>query len=161
MRQGTIASLGTFIDTIVICTLTALVIVMTGVWQSGTTGAALSALAFSTGLPGGQYVVTFGLIVFAFTTILGWSFYGERCVEYLPLRREDDHSLSYPADHRHSGWSSIQSACALANRRCLDVLNGLMALPNLVAILLLSPIVIKTTREYFAKSVPGAAESTD
>ncbi len=82
--QGTIGMLGTFIDTIVVCTMTALVIVISGAWTSGETGAALSAAAFGSGLPGfGGFIVTFGLIVFAFTTILGWSYYGERCAEYL------------------------------------------------------------------------------
>ncbi|MBA1333380.1 sodium:alanine symporter, partial [Candidatus Endoriftia persephone str. Guaymas] len=83
VRQGSIAMLGTFIDTLVLCTITALVIVMTGEWSSGAQGAALSSAAFAAGLPGvGEWVVTFGLMIFAFTTIIGWSVYGERCVEY-------------------------------------------------------------------------------
>ena len=94
-------------------------IVMTGVWQSGETGAALSALAFSTGLPGGQYVATFGLLVFAFTTILGWSFYGERCVEYLfGVKRITLYRIlliiAIPLG------AVFQSAFALADRRCLE-----------------------------------------
>lgn len=84
VQQGMIGMLGTFIDTIIICTMTALVIILTGAWTSGETGAALSMLAFSSGLPEfGAHIVTFGLAVFAFTTILGWSYYGERCAEFL------------------------------------------------------------------------------
>src|SRR5690606_26385346 len=85
IRQGTVAMLGTFIDTIIICSITGLVIMVTGVWQSGQNGASLSALAFNTGLPGswGQYIVSLGLALFAFTTIIGWSFYSEKCTQFL------------------------------------------------------------------------------
>ncbi len=84
VQQGTIGMLGTFIDTIIVCTMTALVIVMTGAWTSGVNGASLSTKAFEIGLPGfGGMVVTFGLIIFAYSTLLSWSFYGERCAEYL------------------------------------------------------------------------------
>ena len=97
VRQGMIAMLGTFIDTIVVCTITALVIVtvhvpvvgpdgapiMMAAWESGKTGADLSMLAFSGGVAGGQWIVMFGSIIFAYTTILGWSYYGERAAEYL------------------------------------------------------------------------------
>ncbi|HKJ76219.1 MAG TPA: sodium:alanine symporter family protein, partial [Gammaproteobacteria bacterium] len=84
VRQGVVGMLGTFIDTIVVCTMTALVIVTTGAWDSGENGAALTTMAFNQGLPGpGDFVVAFGLIVFAFTTTLTWAYYGERCVEYL------------------------------------------------------------------------------
>ena len=83
-RQGTIAMLGVFLDTIVICSITGLVIVITGAWQSGKNGAAMSAVAFETALPGaGQYVVSIGLALFALTTIIGWSFYSEKCTQYL------------------------------------------------------------------------------
>lgn len=145
VRQGTIAMLGTFIDTIVICTMTALVIVMTGVWSSGETGAALSAAAFGKGLPGfGEYVVTFGLIVFAFSTILGWSFYGERCAEYI-------FGTKVIAPYRVL-WALAIPLGAMANLNLLwligDVLNGLMALPNLIALALLSPVVFQLTRAW-------------
>ncbi len=83
-RQGTIAMLGVFLDTIVICSITGLVIVITGAWQSGENGAAMSAVAFETALPGaGQYIVSIGLALFALTTIIGWSFYSEKCTQYL------------------------------------------------------------------------------
>ncbi|MGB1142502.1 MAG: alanine/glycine:cation symporter family protein, partial [Halioglobus sp.] len=78
VRQGMIAMLGTFIDTLIICTVTGLVIVIMGVWDTGVSGASLTSMAFAQALPGGEYVVTLGLCLFAFTTIIGWSFYGER-----------------------------------------------------------------------------------
>jgi AGCS family alanine or glycine:cation symporter len=148
VRQGTVAMLGTFIDTIIICSITGLAIIVSGAWTSGETGASLSALAFESALPGwGAYVVTLGLSVFAFTTILGWSVYGERCVEYLfgvksiiPFRLV---------------WIVAIPVGATANLSFIwlvaDTLNAMMALPNLVALLLLSPLVFKLTREYFNK----------
>ena len=148
VRQGTIAMLGTFIDTLIICTITALVIVMTGAWTSGATGASLSSAAFGQGLPGvGEWVVTFGLIVFAFTTILGWSVYGERCVHYLfgkksimPFR------ILWVLAIPLGATVKLGFVWLLA-----DTLNALMALPNLIALLLLSPIVFKMTKDYFAR----------
>nr|WP_316628637.1 alanine:cation symporter family protein [uncultured Brevundimonas sp.] len=84
VRQGMIAMLGTFIDTIIVCTITGLAIISSGVWTSGETGAALTSAAFEASIPGiGGYLVTIALAIFAFTTVLGWSFYGEKCVEYL------------------------------------------------------------------------------
>ena len=146
VRQGTIAMLGTFIDTIIICTITGLVIVISGAWTSGDTGAGLSALAFGNELPGsGAYIVSIGLALFAFTTILGWSVYGERCVEYLfgikaiiPFRIL--WVLAIPVGaviHLDFVWLVA------------DTLNALMAIPNLIALLLLSPVVFKVTKEFF------------
>jgi len=145
VQQGMIAMLGTFIDTLVVCTMTALVIVLTGVWRSGENGAALSTLAFNTGLPGwGGYIVVFGLVVFAFTTILGWSYYGERCAEYLfgvkvilPFRIVWICAIPFGA------LGKLSMIWLLA-----DIMNGLMAVPNLIALGLLSPIVFRLTREY-------------
>ncbi len=148
VRQGTVAMLGTFIDTLVVCTITGLVIVVSGAWVTGATGAALSSMAFEQTLPGlGSYVVTLSLSLFAFTTILGWSVYGERCAEYLfgikaiwPFR---------------VAWILAVPIGAVANLGFIwlvaDTLNALMALPNLIALLLLSPVVFKLTKDYFAK----------
>ncbi|MCB1865742.1 MAG: sodium:alanine symporter family protein [Chromatiales bacterium] len=143
VRQGKIAMLGTFIDTIIVCSMTGLVIVVTGEWTSGATGAALSSSAFSNGIAGGQYIVTFGLVIFAFTTLLGWSYYGERCAEYLfgtkvilPYR------ILWIAAIFGGSIVKLGLVWVFA-----DVLNGLMALPNLVALLLLSPVVFAITRE--------------
>ncbi len=154
VRQGTIAMLGTFIDTIIICTITGLVIVVSGAWTSGETGASLSAMAFGNELPGsGAYVVTLGLAIFAFTTILGWSVYGERCVEYLfgvhaiiPFR------LLWVAAIPVGAMVKLSVVWLVA-----DTLNAMMAIPNLIALLLLSPIVFKVTREYFAARAKSAA----
>jgi AGCS family alanine or glycine:cation symporter len=154
IRQGTIGMLGTFIDTIVICTMTALVIILTGVWTDGETGAALSAAAFATGLPGfGSAIVTFGLVIFAFTTILGWSYYGERCAEFLfgvrvilPYRIL--WIIAIPAGALAAG-DNIQIKVLWLTA---DVLNGLMAVPNLIALALLSPIVFRLTRDHLKRS---------
>ncbi len=151
IKQGTIGMLGTFIDTILICTMTALVIVLTGVWTGEETSSALSTLAYNTGLPGfGSYIVTIGLIVFAFTTILGWSYYGERCAEYIfgtkviwPYRVL--WIIAIPLGALAAGTNEwVRLLWLLA-----DVLNGLMAVPNLIALIVLSPVVFKLSRDYF------------
>lgn len=147
VRQGVIAMLGTFIDTIVVCSITGLVIVVSGVWNNGDSGASLSATAFDVALPGGagQYIVSFGLAIFAFTTLLGWSYYGEKCVEYLFGYR----SLTY---FRILWVLAIPLGAVMKLDRVwliADTLNAFMALPNLIALLLLSPVVLKLTRDYF------------
>jgi AGCS family alanine or glycine:cation symporter len=148
VQQGMVGMLGTFIDTIIICTMTALVIILTGAWSSGETGAALSMLAFSTGLPGfGSNIVTFGLAIFAFTTILGWSYYGERCAEFLfGIRVILPYRLLWLAAIVVGALGKLEIIWLLA-----DVLNGLMALPNLIALVMLSPVVFQLTRAYFGK----------
>ncbi len=145
VQQGMIAMLGTFIDTLLICTMTALVIILTGAWTSGETGAALSTLAFNTGLPEmGGYVIVFGLVIFAFTTILGWSYYGERCAEYLFGSK-----VIWPY---RLLWLCAIPAGAMGKLATIwvvaDVMNGLMALPNLIALALLSPVIFKLTARY-------------
>ena len=151
VRQGIIAMLGTFIDTLVVCTMTALVILTSGAWTmtgsdgGGLTGAVLTSTGFETSMAGGQYIVTVALAVFAFTTILGWSYYGERCWQYLFKERS---LVVYRAL-----W--VLAALAFANVKVdlvwnlADTLNGLMAVPNLIGLLLLAPMVFKVTRQYF------------
>lgn len=148
VRQGSVAMLGTFIDTIIVCTITALVIVLTGAWDSGATGASLSSAAFGQGLPGfGQWVVTFGLIIFAFTTVMGWAVYGERCVEYLfGVKSIMPFRILWVLAIPLGATVKLAFVWLLA-----DTLNALMALPNLIALLLLAPVVFKLTKEYFAK----------
>jgi AGCS family alanine or glycine:cation symporter len=143
VQQGTIAMLGTFIDTLVICTITGLVIVASGVWQSGESGATLTSMAFSQGLPAiGEYIVTFGLIVFAFTTLLGWSFYGEKCAEYLfGVKSTIIFRIVWVLAIPVGATFQLDLAWLVA-----DTLNALMAIPNLVALLLLSPVVFKLTK---------------
>ncbi|MCY1448459.1 Amino-acid carrier protein AlsT [compost metagenome] len=152
VRSGLIGMLGTFIDTLIICTLTGLAIICSGAWTSGESGAALSATAFEMAMPGiGGALLSITLVVFAFTTILGWSYYGEKCWEYmvgtkaiLPYR------LLWVLAVPFGAVAQLDFAWLLS-----DTLNGLMAIPNLIALLLLSPVVIKLTRNYFAK--PQAA----
>jgi AGCS family alanine or glycine:cation symporter len=151
VRQGTVAMLGTFIDTLIVCSVTGLVIVVTGAWTSGETGAALSSAAFEMALPGvGGLIVSVGLAVFAFTTILGWSVYSERCVEYLigikaivPFRIV--WILMIPVGALAQDYLNFVWLVA-------DTLNALMAIPNLVALLMLSPVVFKLTQDYFAQN---------
>ncbi len=147
VRQGLIGMLGTFIDTILVCTMTALVIIISGAWTSGKTGASLSTLAYGESIPYGEYIVTFGLVIFAFTTILGWSYYGERCAEYifgekiiLPYR------VLWIAAVFFGAYQKVNLIWILA-----DVMNGFMAIPNLIALALLSPVIFKVTKDYFAK----------
>jgi len=146
VRQGTVAMLGTFIDTIIICSITGLVIVISGAWTSGETGAALSSAAFEQALPGfGGYIVTLGLSIFAFTTLLGWSFYGEKCVEYLfGVRSIIPFRILWIIAIPIGATAELSFIWLVA-----DTLNGLMALPNLVALLLLSPVIFSLTRDFF------------
>ncbi|MFK7975842.1 MAG: alanine/glycine:cation symporter family protein [Halioglobus sp.] len=157
VKQGMIAMLGTFLDTLIVCTMTGLVIIIMDVWPSGLSGAVLTTSAFSAALPGGQYVVTLGLCLFAFTTMIGWSFYGERCVVFLvgtkgilPFR---------------IAWVLALPVGAVAQLDLVwiiaDTLNAFMAIPNLIALILLGPLVFTLTKEYFANdSAGGAAPDT-
>ncbi len=149
VRSGMIGMLGTFIDTIIVCSMTGLAIICTGVWTSGESGSALSAAAFEAAMPGiGGIILTIALVVFAFTTILGWSYFGEKCWEFLvgtkailPFR------VIWVLAVPFGAIAQLDFAWLLA-----DTLNGLMAIPNLISLLLLSPVVVKLTREYFADS---------
>jgi AGCS family alanine or glycine:cation symporter len=151
IRQGMIGMLGTFIDTLVVCTMTALVIILTGAWTGGENGAALSTTAFNTGLSGfGAYIVTFGLIVFAFTTVLGWSYYGERCAEYLlGIRAILPYRMLWIVAIPVGAFGHLSDIWLLA-----DVMNGLMAIPNLIALAVLSPVIFKITRDHFDNKIP-------
>ncbi|MEM7294639.1 MAG: sodium:alanine symporter family protein [Pseudomonadota bacterium] len=147
VRQGLIAMLGTFIDTLIVCTITALCILTSGEWLSGATGVSLTANSFETAFAGGNYVVTLALVVFAFTTILGWSYYGERCWQFLFAEKS---VMIYRVL-----W--VAAALVFANQKVdfvwnlSDTLNGLMAVPNLIGLIVLSPMIFKITKEYFAK----------
>ncbi|MGV7228085.1 MAG: alanine/glycine:cation symporter family protein [Nitrospirales bacterium] len=145
VHQGLIAMLGTFIDTIVVCTMTALVIILTGSWTSGQTGVALTSDAFNIGLAqGGGVVVTMALILFAFTTLLGWSYYGERCGEYLfGVRVIQPFRILWVIAIPIGAMGNLGLVWTIA-----DILNGLMAIPNLIALLALSPIIFHLTRQH-------------
>jgi AGCS family alanine or glycine:cation symporter len=149
VRQGVVAMLGTFIDTIIVCTMTALVIISTGAWSSGTTGAQLSAEAFTTGMPGpGGWIVSFGLVIFAFSTMLAWSYYGERTAEYLfGSRIITPYRLLWVVAVFVGAIAQLDFVWLVA-----DVMNALMAIPNLIALVLLAPVVFKLTRAYFDKT---------
>lgn len=148
VEQGLIAMLGTFIDTIIVCTITGLVIVVSGAWRSGLTGASLSTAAFEQTLPGvGGHLVTISLILFAFTTILGWSFYSEKCVQFLfGIHAVTPYRWLWVIAVPIGAMAKLDFVWLLA-----DTLNALMAIPNLIALLLLSPVIFRLTREYFAK----------
>lgn len=147
VRQGLIAMLGTFIDTIIICSITGLVIITSGVWTSGVSGAALTSAAFAEALPGvGNYIVAISLAIFAFTTILGWSVYGERCVVYLAgPKAVKPYRILWILAVPLGATLSLDFIWLVA-----DTLNAMMALPNLIALALLSPVVFKLVREYFS-----------
>ncbi len=148
VRSGLIGMLGTFIDTLVICSMTALVILTSGLWNSGQSGAALSSAAFESAMPGiGNSVLALALVIFCYTTILGWSYYGERCWEYLAGTRSIlPFRVLWVAAIPFGALAHLEFAWLVA-----DTLNGLMAIPNLISLLLLSPVVIKVTNAYFAE----------
>ncbi len=158
VREGLVAMLGPFIDTIVICSMTALVIVLTGAYASGETGADLTARAFNMGLPGpGGYIVAIGIIFFAFSTAISWSYYGDRSVEYLLGQK-----FVMPYRVLYSILLPVGAAVQLeVVWNISDIFNALMALPNLIGLLALSGVVLKMTREYFADPVrvSGKAQS--
>tara|TARA_R110002110_G_scaffold157570_1_gene354567 strand:+ start:124671 stop:125999 length:1329 start_codon:yes stop_codon:yes gene_type:complete len=145
VHQGMIAMLGTFIDTLVVCTMTGLVIVIMDVLPSGVSGASLTSMAFADGMPGGQYVVSLGLCLFAFTTMIGWSFYGERCAVFLfGVRASLPFRLLWVAAIPVGTMIELELVWLIA-----DTLNAFMAIPNLIALLLLGPLVFRISRDYF------------
>ena len=160
VRQGLVCMTGTFIDTIVICTMTGLAIVVTGAWDPslGLSGADITIEAFKRGLaflgPNSGVVATFFLMTalafFAYTTILGWDYYSEKCLEYLggPKRQwaVKAFRMLYVAVVFVGPYLTVSVVWGIA-----DVFNGLMAFPNLVALLLLSPVVWRTTKNYLSR----------
>ena len=147
VRQGNIAMLGTFIDTIIICTMTALCILTSGAWMSGETGAPLTSLAFSSAFAGGNYVVAISLAIFSFTTLLGWSYYGERCWQF--LFHEKSVIIYRVMWVGAILWFANQKIDFIWNLS--DTLNGLMAIPNIIGLLILSPVVFKLSKEYWER----------
>jgi len=146
VSQGLIAMLAPFIDTIVVCTFTALVILTSGAWTVGSTGAALTSNAFEATLPGvGHHIVSFALALFAFTTLIGWSYYSERSLEYLfGVRIIKPFRIAWCLAIIVGATMELAFVWLLA-----DTLNALMAIPNLIALALLSPVVFALTREFF------------
>lgn len=152
-KQGLISMLGTFIDTIIICTMTGLAIVITGAWDMGLQGVAVTTKAFQTGLPFPGEVASFLLMIclifFAFTTILGWDYYSEKCLEYLTGGRMGivkAYRWVYIACVFFGPFMTISAVWTIA-----DIFNGLMAIPNLIALLALNGVVVMETKKYLDK----------
>jgi len=150
VRQALISMTQTFIDTLVVCTFTGIAILSTGAWEAGLDGASLTQHAFSTGLPGewGHNLVALCLSFFAFSTILGWSYYGERNLQYLVGSRAIvPYRLLFVAVTAVAAVVELDLVWLIS-----DVMNGLMALPNLIGLLLLSGLVLRETRAYFSRN---------
>jgi AGCS family alanine or glycine:cation symporter len=151
VKQGLISMTGTFFDTIIICTMTGLALILTGAWQTDFAGAAMTTHAFATGLNSdtlGPMLVSVGLIFFAFTTILGWNYYGERCVVYLFGQK-----AVLPFKVLFIVLVALGSVMKLDMIWIIaDIVNGLMAIPNLIGLVLLRSVVIEETKLFFQQS---------
>ena len=145
-EQGLISMTGTFIDSILICTLTGLTLVITGIWTTDTSAALMTQGAFSTVFGSfGSATLSICLVLFAFTTILGWNYYGERCIEFLfGVKGINPYRLVFILMVALGGFLQIQLVWTIA-----DIVNALMAFPNLIALLALSGVVVKETKAYF------------
>jgi len=147
VSQALVSMTQTFIDTIVVCTMTGLVLILTGVWNSGQTGAELTTTAFQAGIPGGAYIVTIGLMLFAYSTILGWCYYGEKSMEYLFGKGSvKPYRIVFVL---FVGVGAVAKLGLVWNLS--DTFNGLMAIPNLIGLLLLTPVIVKETKSYFER----------
>lgn len=145
VSQALVSMTQTFIDTLIVCTMTGLVLILTGAWSNGTTGAELTTIAFASGMTGGAHVVTIGLVLFAYSTILGWSYYGEKSIEYLlGVKAVLPYRMVFIC---FVGLGAIAKLTLVWN--ISDTLNGLMAIPNLIGLLLLTPVVISETKKFF------------
>ncbi len=148
VTQALVSMTQTFIDTIVVCSITGFTIIATGVWTTGKTGAQLTTAAFSTGLPGesGGLIVAIGLILFAYSTLLGWSYYGEKSVEYLfGVKSIKPYRVVFSIFVAVGAVAQLQLVWSLA-----DLMNGLMAIPNLIGLLALSGVIVAETRKHFS-----------
>jgi len=153
VRQALVSMTQTFIDTIVVCSMTGVALIVTGAWSSGLNGAPLTQLAFTTGLGGewGGWVVTICLAMFAFSTILGWSYYGEKSIEFLlGVRAIFPYRLVFVVAIFFGAVRSLDFVWTVS-----DVMNGLMALPNLIGLLFLSGVLARDTMAYFREQEEG------
>ena len=150
VEQGLISMTGTFFDTIIVCTMTGLIIILSGQWNGSLEGADMTTAAFGQGLAmGGSLIVTVGLILFAFTTILGWNYYGERCVEYLlGVKAIKAYRIIFIILVGLGPFLKLNTIWILA-----DIVNGLMAIPNLIALMVLREVVLRETDSYFTKDL--------
>ena len=147
-EQGLVSMTGTFIDTIIICTMTGLSLIVTGVWNGDLNGAAMTNAAFSSAFPAfGTWLLLVGLVLFAFTTILGWNYYGERCVEYLMgVKAILPYRIGFIILVACGPFLKLEEIWVMS-----DIVNGLMALPNLVALIALSGVIVAETKSYFER----------
>ena len=159
VEQGLVCMTGTFFDTIIICTMTGLTLVITGVWQGDVAGAAMTNLAFTQGMGSqlGLYLVNIGLLFFAFTTIIGWNYYGERCTEYLL-------GVKAIKPYRYI-FILLVAIGALLHLDLIwliaDIVNGLMAVPNLIGLLGLRQVIVMETRAYFSDENDWSADEEE
>ena len=148
VKQGLVSMTGTFFDTIIICTMTGLALILTGAWQTDLSGAAMTTHAFAVGLNAdtlGPMLVSVGLIFFAFTTILGWNYYGERCVVFLlGTKAVLPYKIIFIALVASGAFLKLDMIWLMA-----DIVNGLMAIPNLIGLILLRRVVIEETKLFF------------
>ncbi|MBD3402611.1 amino acid carrier protein [candidate division GN15 bacterium] len=152
VREGLVAMLGPFIDTILICTMTALVIISTGVWDSGLNGAELTMTAFDKALPiYGEWMVVVGIVLFAFSTVIAWSYYGEKGIEFLAGKKAKlPYKWVFVLFTLLGARLDLEAVWSYA-----DTANGLMAVPNLVALIGLSGAVVGITRKYMREKREG------
>ncbi len=153
VRQGLISMTGTFIDTIIICTMTGTTLIITGATELGLEGAECTAYAFGKGLPWSQstgaFILMMCLAFFAFTTILGWDYYSERCLEYLAGKKKGilmTYKWLYIFAVLIGPFLTVEAVWTIA-----DIFNGLMAIPNLIALVALSGVVARETKDFFEK----------
>jgi len=143
VKQGMISMLEPLIDTLIVCTITAFVILMSNLWIGDINGAVLTATSFESLMTNGKYIVILGLILFSFSTIIGWSYYGEKCAEFL-----FGHKIIL---YYRILWILIIPVASIIELNLMwliaDIMNGLMALPNLIALILLGPIIFIKTNE--------------
>ena len=143
VKQGMISMLEPLIDTLIVCTITAFVILMSNQWVGEINGAVLTVASFENLLANGKYIVIFGLILFSFSTIIGWSYYGEKCVEFL--------FGSGVIIYYRILWIVIIPVAASIELNLMwliaDIMNGLMSIPNLIALILLAPVIFRQTSE--------------
>jgi len=147
-EQGLISMTGTFIDTLIICTMTGLALVLTGVWQGDAAGAAMTSAAFASAYgAAGSSLLTIALVLFAFTTILGWNYYGERaCIYLFGTKGVMPYRIIFIALIASGGFLKLEAIWILA-----DIVNGLMAIPNLIALIALSGVVVAETESYLSR----------
>lgn len=157
VRQGLVSMTGTFIDTLVVCNMTGMAIILTGAWDQGLEGSAVTIFAFTQALPISQTLASFLLMLcltfFAFTTILGWNYYSERCLSYLTggnTKFSSAFRVLYILAVFIGPYLTVTMVWTIA-----DIFNGLMAFPNIVALILLSPVVIRETKSYFSRMAAG------